>query len=134
MSGHGYEKGRLNLPFVGIATFGKYPYIEDWSRIAVEGALAARGARTIRLCESAPNYLTPGVDARYSAAPQFLDHAGYACIGEACNMTVALESRAFDTTGAERALAARGIAVFQTAETDPARAARAAYAWATREA
>jgi len=23
MSGHGYETGRLNLPFVGIATFGK---------------------------------------------------------------------------------------------------------------
>lgn len=25
-----YEKGRLNLPFVGICTFGKYPYISDW--------------------------------------------------------------------------------------------------------
>ncbi|MAC80582.1 MAG: agmatinase [Rhodobacteraceae bacterium] len=30
---HGYEKGRLNLPFVGIATFGKYPYVEDWDAI-----------------------------------------------------------------------------------------------------
>ena len=26
MSGHGYESGRLNLPFVGLCTFGKFPY------------------------------------------------------------------------------------------------------------
>ena len=25
MSGHGYETGRLNLPFVGLCSFGKYP-------------------------------------------------------------------------------------------------------------
>ena len=30
---HGYDSGRLNLPFVGIATFGKYPYQPDWSEI-----------------------------------------------------------------------------------------------------
>ena len=28
-----YEKGRLNLPFVGIYTFGKYPYISDWDNL-----------------------------------------------------------------------------------------------------
>ncbi len=39
MSGHGYETGRLNLPFVGIATFGKRPYIEDWSRIDADVAV-----------------------------------------------------------------------------------------------
>lgn len=33
MSKHGYESGRLNLPFVGIATFGKRPYVEDWTKI-----------------------------------------------------------------------------------------------------
>ena len=32
MSDHGYEKGRLNLPFVGICTFGKYPYQSDWNK------------------------------------------------------------------------------------------------------
>ena len=31
MSNNNYEKGRLNLPFVGICTFGKYPYLEDWN-------------------------------------------------------------------------------------------------------
>lgn len=39
MSGHGYESGRLNLPFVGICTFGKYPYIEDWDSIDADVAV-----------------------------------------------------------------------------------------------
>jgi len=39
MSGHGYETGRLNLPFVGIATFGKRPYVEDWSKIDADVAV-----------------------------------------------------------------------------------------------
>ncbi|MDA8760596.1 agmatinase [Amylibacter sp.] len=37
--GHGYDDGRLNLPFVGIATFGKKPYIEDWSKINADVAI-----------------------------------------------------------------------------------------------
>ena len=28
-----YDNGRLNLPFVGICTFGKYPYVDDWDSI-----------------------------------------------------------------------------------------------------
>ena len=36
MAGHGYESGRLNLPFVGIATFGKRPYVEDWDEIQAD--------------------------------------------------------------------------------------------------
>ena len=39
---HGYESGRLNLPFVGIATFGKYPYVADWN--AIEADVAVLGA------------------------------------------------------------------------------------------
>lgn len=39
MSGHGYESGRLNLPFVGIATFGKRPHIADWDRIEADVAI-----------------------------------------------------------------------------------------------
>ncbi|KPP84622.1 MAG: agmatinase [Rhodobacteraceae bacterium HLUCCO07] len=39
MTSHGYESGRLNLPFVGIATFGKRPYVEDWSAIAADIAI-----------------------------------------------------------------------------------------------
>ncbi len=39
MAEHGYEGGRLNLPFVGISTFGKRPYVEDWSRIDAHAAI-----------------------------------------------------------------------------------------------
>lgn len=39
MSGHEHEKGRLNLPFVGISTFGKRPYQSDWSAIAADVAV-----------------------------------------------------------------------------------------------
>ena len=39
---HGYEAGRLNLPFVGISTFGKSRYVEDWDRI--EADVAVMGA------------------------------------------------------------------------------------------
>jgi len=36
---HGYESGRLDLPFVGIATFGKYPYQPDWDAIDADVAI-----------------------------------------------------------------------------------------------
>ena len=39
MSDHGYETGRLNLPFVGISTFAKRPYVEDWSAIQADVAI-----------------------------------------------------------------------------------------------
>jgi agmatinase len=36
---HGYETGRLNLPFVGICSFGKYPIQLDWETIAADVAV-----------------------------------------------------------------------------------------------
>ncbi|GBQ36269.1 agmatinase [Gluconacetobacter azotocaptans] len=39
MSTHGYEGGRLNLPFVGISTFAKSPYLPDWSAIDADVAI-----------------------------------------------------------------------------------------------
>lgn len=39
MSSHGYSSGRLNLPFVGISTFGKSPYVEDWDHIQADVAI-----------------------------------------------------------------------------------------------
>ena len=36
---HGYASGRLNLPFVGISTFGKRPYVEDWNTINADVAV-----------------------------------------------------------------------------------------------
>ena len=42
MAEHGYQSGRLDLPFVGISTFAKRPYVADWS--ALEADVAILGA------------------------------------------------------------------------------------------
>jgi agmatinase len=42
MSQNAYDKGRLNLPFVGISTFGKSPYVADWD--AIDADVAIMGA------------------------------------------------------------------------------------------
>jgi agmatinase len=36
---HGYDGGRLDLPFVGIASFGKYPICLDWNLIDADLAI-----------------------------------------------------------------------------------------------
>lgn len=39
MDEHGYMGGRLNLPFVGISSFGKSPVIADWDQIEADVAI-----------------------------------------------------------------------------------------------
>ena len=39
MTDNTYDQGRLNLPFVGICTFGKYPYLENWDNINADVAV-----------------------------------------------------------------------------------------------
>ena len=39
MTGHGYEAGRLDLPFVGHCTFGKRPVCLDWERLEADVAV-----------------------------------------------------------------------------------------------
>jgi len=39
MGAHGYESGRLNLPFVGICTFAKSEYVPDWRAIKADVAV-----------------------------------------------------------------------------------------------
>lgn len=39
MGEHGYSGGRLNLPFVGISTFAKSPFVEDWNQIDADVAI-----------------------------------------------------------------------------------------------
>ena len=36
---HGYQSGRLDLPVVGLASFGKYPICIDWNRIDADIAV-----------------------------------------------------------------------------------------------
>jgi len=39
MTQHGYDAGRLNLPFVGISTFAKKPYVADWDDFQADVAI-----------------------------------------------------------------------------------------------
>ncbi|MCA0960770.1 agmatinase [Salipiger bermudensis] len=39
MLAHGYDSGRLNLPFTGICTFAKKPFVADWSAIDADAAI-----------------------------------------------------------------------------------------------
>ena len=34
-----YDTGRLDLPFVGVATFGKRPLVTDWNAIDADAAI-----------------------------------------------------------------------------------------------
>ena len=39
MKENSYDSGRLNLPFVGLCSFGKYPYQPDWNAIDADFAI-----------------------------------------------------------------------------------------------
>lgn len=56
----------------------------------LERFVRIRGAKTIRILESAPNYLVPGIDRRYSAAQTFATAMGYEPIGKTHNLVVDL--------------------------------------------
>ena len=49
MTANSYDTGRLNLPFVGIATFGKRPYVDDWSQIKADVAVMGAPSNCARL-------------------------------------------------------------------------------------
>lgn len=76
------------------------------------------GATVLRVGECAPNYLTPGVDVRYDAAPAFLEAAGFAPVGESVNLGVDLEAEDWSTLGDERRLIEAGVAVRRAAPGD----------------
>ena len=59
---------------------------------ALEAGLAARGAGSIRIFESVPNYLAPGIDARNREGRAFAGARGYRVVGEAQNLEVDLAS------------------------------------------
>jgi len=84
----------------------------------LESGLAARGAEVVRIAEAAPNYLTPGIDVRYTPGWLFVQKHGYTQIGEAVNMDVDLAAQSFDTAEAERQLDAKGVTVRRAGDAD----------------
>ena len=54
--------------------------------VGLEAGLQERGARSVRLAESAPTYWWPGLDVRYTLAMVFFERRGYTRVGETFNM------------------------------------------------
>lgn len=84
---------------------------------ALESAMRDAGATTVRLGESPPNYLTPGLDPRYTRAMLLFEQRGYERLQEAYHMAADL-NQPFDTAEAERALDADGVTVRRAAPDD----------------
>ncbi len=91
---------------------------------SLESALRAGGAKVVRPGESAPNYLTPGTDVRYTRAVVFFESKGYERVGTAVNMCADLASQDFESTAAERELRANGIEVRRARPEDRASVAQ----------
>jgi len=77
----------------------------------VESALWHAGVSHIRVLDSNPNYLQPGLDPRYTEAVIFFEHHGYKRFAETMNLEVDLTSRDINTTTIEEQLRAKGIEI-----------------------
>lgn len=75
----------------------------------IEAEVKSRGARAIGVGFIRPNYLTPGIDPRYTAAVAFLIRRGYTLGGYNYNMDVDLSASDWLTTELESKLAKDGI-------------------------
>lgn len=76
---------------------------------AVETEVKNQGAYLMRVFDSAPNYLLPGIDPRYTELLAFFERRGYERFGDTANMEVDLHERDFDTQNTEAELRRRGF-------------------------
>jgi GNAT superfamily N-acetyltransferase len=84
----------------------------------LEEAALRRGVVEIRIDESTPNYLNPGIDERYVNAVRFLDKHGYRQLGSAVHQRVDLSSRHWPTAAEEERLASLGISIRRAVAAD----------------
>lgn len=75
----------------------------------MEKMLCTQGVSTIRLFETAPNYLVPGLDVFYTKGLVFFEKYGYERFGETFNMEARLDAKNFETSEKEKELATRGF-------------------------
>ncbi len=98
----------------GIKMFGVAP---DWqgrglaNRLLgqVEAGCLARGALALDVGFTRPNYLTAGIDPRYTPAVAFLMRRGYQRTGETFNMDVDLSTSDWQAPELEEKLGSQGI-------------------------
>jgi GNAT superfamily N-acetyltransferase len=75
----------------------------------VEAEAKRRGAENMGIGFTRPNYLTPGLDPRYTEAATFLMRRGYEKCGENFNMDVDLSLSDWSTAELEEKLAKQGV-------------------------
>lgn len=78
---------------------------------AIEQNLRVAGVQTIRVFDSNPNYLVPGIDPRYTETLAFFERQGYERFGDTANMEVDLTARSFETKTEEERLRAAGFEI-----------------------
>ena len=119
LSGFGMAVLRLNtigyLKLIAIAPPFQHKGLGKQLLTQLEHKLTRAGATGIRLAESAPNYLWPGVDVRYQGARRFFERNGYRPMGSTQNLTVDLKTGKFHTADHERHLANRGFGIHRAA-------------------
>ncbi|MEM8863954.1 MAG: GNAT family N-acetyltransferase [Planctomycetota bacterium] len=87
------EQGqRAYLKFLAVDSRAQRRGIGSQLLDAIEQQAWRLGAEESRLAESAPNYLTPGVDSRYAEAIRFFERRGYERLGTAVNMQASLDA------------------------------------------
>lgn len=84
----------------------------------LENRLADERVAAIRPGESAPNYLTPGIDVRYTMAMLMFESSGYQRIGETHNLTATLPDLDLETDARLEALGSLGVELRRFAESD----------------
>jgi GNAT superfamily N-acetyltransferase len=88
----------------------------------VEGRMRQEGVEVVRVCESSPNYLTPGLDVRYTQGACFFETHGYRRLGATYSLKVDLTADDFLTIADEVRLARRGFRVRRAETVDYDRA------------
>lgn len=84
----------------------------------MEKRLRAQGVQVLRILESTPNYLVPGLDPRYTRAMIFFEKNGYQRFGETWNLDADLSREKFSTREAEKALVAKGVDIRRATASD----------------
>jgi mycothiol synthase len=77
----------------------------------IESRLRAKGTRKISTMDSVPNYLTPGIDFRYTEAYCFFEKHGYQKVRENMNLICDLEPDQFDVSADVKRLARQGFQI-----------------------
>jgi N-acetylglutamate synthase-like GNAT family acetyltransferase len=84
----------------------------------IETGMNNKGVNLIRLLESYPNYLSPGIDPFYTEAVCFFERKGYKKFNDTSNLSVDLRSSSFATDREEKEISMKGFQFRQAEQTD----------------